>query len=291
MKDGHQGRIAGFGMRDAGLQEAIRAVGGISALSRLLGIAQPSVSIWTRVPAERVLAVETLTAVPRSVLRPDLYPGEGAADFALDPVDQARANLYVLLARLILHVPDERLLIDIRRMSGDESALGQALAAVVAAADVTVAERIAREHFDLFIGVGRGELLPYASYYITGFLYERPLVRARQDMRRLGIERGESMSEPEDHIGFLMESMAGLITKRFAAEPGEEHRFFVRHLQPWAERFFTDLSKAEAAIFYRTVGRLGQEFMAIEREAFALDAISETEQDAEASGQQEGATA
>ena len=274
-------------MRDAGLQEAIRAVGGISALSRLLGIAQPSVSIWTRVPAERVLAVETLTSVPRSVL----YPGEDAADVALDPIDQARANLYVLLAKLILHVPDERVLIDIRRMSGDDSALGQALEAVVKAADVTVADRIAREHFDLFIGVGRGELLPYASYYITGFLYERPLVRARQDMRRLGIERGEGMSEPEDHIGFLMESMAGLITKRFAAEASEERRFFERHLQPWAERFFTDLSKVESATFYRTVGRLGQEFLAIEREAFALDGESHTDQDVQTSGDKEGATA
>lgn len=278
-------------MRDAGLQEAIRAVGGISALSRLLGIAQPSVSIWTRVPAERVIAVETLTSVPRSVLRPDLYPSEEAASAALDPIDQARANLYVLLAKLILHVPDERVLIDIRRMSGDDSALGQALGALVAAADVTVAERIAREHFDLFIGVGRGELLPYASYYITGFLYERPLVRARQDMRRLGIERGEGMSEPEDHIGFLMESMAGLITRRFAAEANEQRRFFDRHLQPWAERFFTDLSKAEAAIFYRAVGRLGQEFLAIEREAFALDGDSDADQDAQASGDTEGATA
>lgn len=278
-------------MRDAGLQQAIRAVGGISALSRLLGIAQPSVSIWTRVPAERVIAVETLTAVPRSVLRPDLYPGEESAASTLDPIDQARANLYVLLAKLILHVPDERVLIDIRRMSGDDSALGQALGDLVAAADVTVADRIAREHFDLFIGVGRGELLPYASYYITGFLYERPLVRARQDMRRLGIERGEGMSEPEDHIGFLMESMAGLITKRFAAEASEERRFFERHLQPWAERFFTDLSKADAATFYRTVGRLGQEFLAIEREAFALDGQSHTDQDVETSGYTEGATA
>jgi TorA maturation chaperone TorD len=258
-------------MRDAGLQEAIRAVGGISALSRLLGIAQPSVSIWTRVPAERVLAVESVTAVPRHVLRPDLYPAEDGS-VAIDPIDEARSRLYLLLSHFLLKVPDERVLIDLRRLEGDETALGQALMAVANAADVPGAERIAREHFDLFIGVGRGELLPYASYYLTGFLYERPLVRIRQDMRRVGVERGDGMSEPEDHIGFLLETMAGLITRRFTAEPDEQKRFFTRHIEPWAERFFADLSKAEAAQFYRHIGQLGLEFMRIEREAFALDA-------------------
>ena len=276
-------------MRDAGLQEAIRAVGGISALSRLLGIAQPSVSIWTKVPAERVLAVEAATTVSRTVLRPDLYPDE-AEDAALDAIDEARARLYLLLSHLVLKVPDERLLIDLRRLSGDDSALGEALVELAALADVPGAERIAREHFDLFIGVGRGELLPYASYYLTGFLYERPLVRARQDMKRLGIERGEGLSEPEDHIGFLLEAMAGLITRRFASEPSEEKRFFTRHLQPWAERFYSDLTKVETAVFYRAVGRLGQEFMRIEREAFALDADLEADDDGEAPEAHEAST-
>lgn len=257
-------------MRDAGLQEAIRAVGGISALSRLLGIAQPSVSIWTRVPAERVVAVENVTSVPRHILRPDLYPPADDVP-PLDAIDEARSRLYLLLSHLLLKVPDERVLIDVRRLQGDNSALGQALIALADAADVPGADRIAREHFDLFIGVGRGELLPYASYYLTGFLYERPLVRVRQDMRRLGVERSEGMSEPEDHLGFLLETMAGLIARRFVAEPTEQNRFFARHIQPWAERFFADLAKADAANFYRKVGALGLEFMRIEREAFALD--------------------
>lgn len=257
-------------MRDAGLQEAIRAAGGISALARMLGIAQPSISVWSRVPAERVLAVETATAVSRTILRPDLYPGE--EEVVLDPVDRARVNLYLLLARLILVVPDERLLIDLRQVGGDESPLGHALRDLAHEADVLRVDAIVREHFELFVGVGRGELLPYASYYITGFLYERPLVRARQDMRRLGIERGEGLSEPEDHIGFLLEAMAGIIMRRFPAEAEEEKRFFTRHIEPWAERFFADVEKSETAVFYRSVARLGLEFLGIEREAFALDA-------------------
>jgi DNA-binding transcriptional regulator YdaS (Cro superfamily) len=60
-------------MRDAGLEQAIRAAGGVASLARAIGIAQPSVSAWSRIPAERVLAVEAFTRVERSVLRPDLY--------------------------------------------------------------------------------------------------------------------------------------------------------------------------------------------------------------------------
>lgn len=266
-------------MRDQGLQEAIRAAGGISALARRLGVAQPSISGWTRVPAERIAAVEAATGVSREVLRPDLFV-EGAPTEAApnaDPIDQARAGLYVLLGSLIMRMPEERALIDIKALSGDETALGEAVNALAAAVDIPNAEAIAREHFDLFVGVGRGELLPFASYYLTGFLYERPLVRVRQDMKRLGIERSEEQSEPEDHISYLFDIMAGLITGRFTAEPQEQSRFFARHIAPWAERFFADLSKAEAAKFYRSVGRLGAEFLRIEREAFALDSDQNTD--------------
>lgn len=263
-------------MRDAGLLQAIRAVGGVSALARRLGVSQPSISIWTRVPAERVLAVESVTSVPRSVLRPDLYPDldPESGPAGLDAIDQARVDLYLLLAHLVLNVPDERLLADMRRLQGGEGVIGRTISGIAGLADARAAERIAREHFDLFIGVGRGELLPYASYYLAGFLYERPLVRVRADMKRLGIARDEAFSEPEDHIGFLMEAMAGLIAGRFVAEPDEERLFFARHLEPWAERFFTDLVEAGAARFYRAVGRLGVEFMRIEREAFALDPVA-----------------
>jgi TorA maturation chaperone TorD len=132
--------------------------------------------------------------------------------------------------------------------------------------------RVSREFFDLFIGLGQGELLPYASYYLTGFLQERPLARVREDLARLGIERADSHREPEDHAAILCEAIAGLCAGRFDAEPGEDRRFFERHLKPWAARFFADLETAEAARFYRAVGRIGRTFMEIEAEAFAMDA-------------------
>ncbi len=115
------------------------------------------------------------------------------------------------------------------------------------------------------------ELLPYASYYLTGFLNERPLARVREDLAALGLARVEGMSEPEDHLAFLLEIMAGLAAGRFGAEEGAQRRFFDRHLAPWAPRLFADLEQAKAARFYRAVGGLGRVFLDVEAEAFRME--------------------
>src|SRR5262245_48473208 len=256
--------------RDSGLQQAIEAAGGVGALARLLGIAQPSVSNWQRVPAERVLSVEALTGVPRDVLRADLYPP--VPDVTREDVDQARALEYGLLALLLGRAPSQELIDRVAALDGDSTTLGEAHGALAAAARAHDAASIAEEFFALFIGVGRGELLPYASYYLTGFLHERPLARVREDLGQLGVERAAAVAEPEDHVALLCETMAGLAAARFAAPAGADRRFFERHLKPWAARFFADLENAEAARFYRAVGAVGRRFMEIETEAFALPA-------------------
>ena len=155
-------------------------------------------------------------------------------------------------------------------LRGDASALGLVHAALADAASRTNAEHIEREYFDLFIGLGRGELLPYGSYYLTGFLHERPLARLREHLARLGIERAAGRAEPEDQAGILCEIMAGLAGRRFPAPPGADRELFEAHLAPWIGRFFADLERAQAADFYRRVGALGRVFMQIETEAFAL---------------------
>ena len=127
-----------------------------------------------------------------------------------------------------------------------------------------------REYFDLFIGIGRGELLPYGSYYLTGFLHERPLARLRAHLDKLGIERAEGQAEPEDHAAILCEIMAGLASRRFPAPIDAERELFEQHLAPWIGRFFADLEQADAADFYRRIGTLGRVFITIETEAFAL---------------------
>jgi TorA maturation chaperone TorD len=156
------------------------------------------------------------------------------------------------------------------RVTGDETPLGRTHQALAAAAATTDADAAEREYFDLFIGVGRGELLPYASYYLTGFLHERPLARLRADLDELGIERVEDRAEPEDNAALLCDIMAGLIAGEVAAPVERQRQFFDRHLAPWLPRFFTDLEAAEAADFYRPVGTIGRLLIDIETRAFAL---------------------
>jgi TorA maturation chaperone TorD len=253
-------------VRDSGLDEAIRAVGGVSELARRLGVSQPSVSNWDRVPAERVPAVEAATGIERAVLRPDLYGGTPAP---IDAIDSARAAEYALLAKLLAQAPDTDLLRRLSRLSGDATPLGLAHAELGAAAAKTNRGEVEREFFHLFVGVGRSELLPYASYYLTGFLHERPLARLRADLQHIGIERAGSQPEPEDHAAILCEIMSGMAAGAYGA-PGADRDVFERHVASWMPRFFADLAASKSAPFYARVGGLGRVFLNIESQAFAL---------------------
>src|SRR5438552_7953414 len=224
-------------MRDLGLEEAIRAAGGVGALARKTGVSQPSISNWSRVPAEYVLAVEAATGVGRGALRRDLYGEHPGMVGDLDDADAARAQEYALLSVLLARAPDRALLERLAVVRGDPSPLGLAHAALAEAAQRTSAERVEREYFDLFIGLGRGELLPYASYYLTGFLHERPLARLRADLAPLGIERADGNYEPEDHAATLCEIMAGIVERTLPAPDGTDAQIFAKHLAPWLGRF------------------------------------------------------
>jgi TorA maturation chaperone TorD len=258
-------------MRDTGLTQALRAAGGVGALARKIGISQPSVSNWLRVPAERVLAVEAVTGVNRTMLRPDLFL-EARGPSAADDIDAARAQEYALLSLLLVRAPDAALLERLAQLQGDESPLGVAHAALAEAAGRARIEDVEREYFDLFIGIGRSELLPYGSYYLTGFLHERPLARLRADLAKLEIERSPGNPEPEDHAATLCEIMSGLLSGRLSVPAGADRELFDDHMVPWIGRFFADLERAERADFYRHVGALGRLFVEIETEAFALPA-------------------
>lgn len=196
-----------------------------------------------------------------------------AVSAAIPEEDFLRAQLYGLIARLLLAPPPAELLSRVAAIEGDESDIGQALGRVAEAARETSPEAATDEYQELFVGVARGELIPYGSYYLTGFLNEKPLAKLRQDMARLGLARHERVSEPEDHIGTLCEIMGGLITGEFGApaDLDTQRHFFDSHLAPWARRFFADLEAARCARFYVPVGRLGRVFMDVEAVGFDMD--------------------
>ena len=191
-------------------------------------------------------------------------------DGIIDEIDVLRGSEYSLLAVLMGAAPSADLLARVAGLRGDATAIGMAHLELADAARAAGESAIALEYFNLFIGVGRGEFLPYGSWYQTGFLHERPLARIREDLAVLGIERDGPSKEPEDHIAILCEVMAGMAQGRFEADLDAQARFFERHIEPWAARFFADLELCAAATFYKSVARVGRTFIELEAEAFKL---------------------
>ena len=195
----------------------------------------------------------------------------------VDPEDRARADLYDFLGLLLAKPADASLLNQIASLKSNPSPLGQAplgqaMDTLSRLAGVTATDTAEREFNTLFIGLGRGELLPFASYYLTGFLNEKPLAKLRGDMSRRGIVRSADRHEPEDNIASLMEMMGGMIVGRFGTvTPLEDQQaFFDAHIGPWAIHFFTDLEGSRSSVFYTAVGTIGRQFMEIEQEAFRM---------------------
>ena len=193
---------------------------------------------------------------------------------APDTADRDRADLYGLLGTLLAAPPDAGLLArlgGITLAAGEAAPLGRALAALGEAARQTDAGELEHEYFTLFIGLGRGLLVPYGSWYQTGFLMEKPLAVLRDDLAALGFARREGVREPEDHAAALCETMR-LIIGRSDLSFEDEKGFFDRHLRPWMGRFFADLQAVEEAAFYRAVAGAGREFLAIEARYFEMPA-------------------
>ncbi|WP_422049296.1 TorD/DmsD family molecular chaperone [Shimia sp.] len=195
-------------------------------------------------------------------------------DIVIAEEDLLRADLYDFLAALLANPPDSGLLQRASSLGGDDSALGQAISTLARVAKAMKEPAVEREFNALFIGLGRGELMPFASYYLTGFLNEKPLATLRADMAGLRITRAPNVYEPEDNIASLLEMMAGMIRGRFG-EPTPLTRqkdFYFTHIAPWAEHFFTDLEGAQNSVFYAPVGTVGKAFLEIETQAFRMGA-------------------
>lgn len=197
----------------------------------------------------------------------DAAPG-GAAQ-AVTAEDQLRANTWSLLAQLLGRAPDERLLSVLGEINAEaadnDDLVGAAWRMLAQASGRSSPAELADEYQDLFVGVGRGELVPYGSWYLTGFLMEKPLARLRDELRFLGFERQEGVTEPEDHAAALSDVMAMIITGEEPATLESQAGFFDRHISPWMGRFFRDMQQAPSARFYRAVGQLGEQFIEVEK--------------------------
>jgi TorA maturation chaperone TorD len=186
--------------------------------------------------------------------------------------DLLRAQCYRLLARFLSSPPTTDDLVGAARLSGDETEFGRAVSAFARVCAGSNAAGVAAEYHDLFIGLARGEIVPYGSYYLTGFLHEKPLSKLRQDMARLGVEREQGVAEPEDHIASVCEMMAGFIDGALGSPLSleEQKAFFAAHIGSWAAVLFRDMEEAKASVLYAALGSVGRAFLAIEERAFAM---------------------
>ena len=193
---------------------------------------------------------------------------------AIEAGDAARAEIYLLLGTLLAGPPDAVVLELLQEIdAGDPHANPMATTwqALQAAARETDIDRLAEEYFSLFIGLGRGELVPYASFYIHGFLMEKVLASLRNELVTLGFELQEGISEPEDHVAALCETMGMIITES-GLSLREQAAFYEAFVASWMADFFADLGEAESAHFYKSVALLGQQFMEIESQYLAMPA-------------------
>lgn len=182
--------------------------------------------------------------------------------------DRARGQVYTLVGALLAAPPEEKLLEALRQLevpaSEPDGAMTAAWVLIKQAAERAEASKLREEYQDLFIGIGRGELVPYGSWYVTGFLMEKPLAELRFDLKRLGLRVQEGVCEPEDHVAALCETMSLIIASpEISFET--QRQFFKKHIDPWMGRFFGDLAGAQSANFFRAVGLLGERFFEVER--------------------------
>lgn len=206
-----------------------------------------------------------LHEVPIRIFNPeDVMP-------SIEPFEQQeqqyRAAAYSLLAVLLHAVPNQHTLNQVAEFAQveiDEDELLLAMSSLGLAVQTINHQQINDEYHELFIGLGRGELVPYGSWYLTGYLMEQPLSVLRDDLKQLGFERDNSVTEPEDHIAALFEVMSMMITD--SHDWNQQMYFFEKHISPWCQRFLTDLEKAESASFYQSVGRFGSAFIKMDQQ-------------------------
>lgn len=203
---------------------------------------------------------------------------EHALFIPLTQEEQARADLYALIARLLLAPPDAALLASLAGAdsitSGNgEQPLERAWEKLVLAATVMDIQAMRDEFDDLFISASIPKINPYASLYLAGFLHEKPLAGLRSDLAQLGLGRRTGVAETEDHLGALCETMRLLITggQGVMRQPVERQQsFFEEHIAPWYGSCLEQLRQLDGANFYAIVADLAEAFFAIERDAFEV---------------------
>ncbi len=183
-----------------------------------------------------------------------------------------RTEIYLVLSALFRSAPSEEMIefLTSLEVEPSESAMQKAWIALQQAAKDSNREALEDEYQDLFIGIGRGEVIPFGSWHMTGAMMEKPLAEIRHDLELLGFERDENVKEPEDHIAALCEVMSMLTGE----EEDLQQAVFNKHIAPWFSSFTQQLENAESANFYKPAAQLCEAFLTLEQVRFSVNTKS-----------------
>ncbi|WP_045423500.1 TorD/DmsD family molecular chaperone [Vibrio jasicida] len=183
-----------------------------------------------------------------------------------------RTEIYLVLSALFRSAPSEEMIefLTSLEVEPSESAMQKAWIALQQAAKDSNREALEDEYQDLFIGIGRGEVMPFGSWHMTGAMMEKPLAEIRHDLELLGFERDENVKEPEDHIAALCEVMSMLTGE----EEDLQQAVFNKHIAPWFNSFTQQLENAESANFYKPAAQLSEAFLTLEQVRFSVNTKS-----------------
>ena len=190
----------------------------------------------------------------------------------LSPEDQARANFYALLSRLLYAPPDAELLAALGsadELEAEDESLAKAWRDLCAAAAAGDVEALRDQYEITFIGTGKAPITPYATAYSLKHTNDTPLAALRGDLIKLGLARRSGAGEPEDHIAALCDVMRHLIAEQQGGLATQKE-FFERWIRPNFEPLCAAIERSELGAFHKATGRLAKTFFSLEQSAFEM---------------------
>jgi TorA maturation chaperone TorD len=203
-----------------------------------------------------------------------IVPVKFEAPRAIEPEDQARADYYALLANLFYRAPDARLLQAIAIAEPPSGVLAPAWQRLADASNVVPEDAVREEYDAVFVGVGKPPVMLYGSFYMAGFMMEKPLATLRQNLGELGFVRADSVREPEDHVAAVCDVMRAMILGDLENKPytvETQKQFVLTHVKPWIFDCFAAVSAYHQANYYKHVVGFATRFFQVEFEAFEIE--------------------
>ena len=192
----------------------------------------------------------------------------------IEPEDQARADYYALLASLFYRAPDARLLQAIAIAEPPVGVLSSTWQRLADASNVVPEDALAEEYDAVFIGMGKPPVMVYGSFYMAGFMMEKPLAALRQNLAELGFVRAQNVREPEDHLAAICDVMRAMIQGDLDAKPqslATQKAFFLTHVKPWVFDCTNAISAYHQSNFYKHVAAFAAAFFEVELEALEME--------------------